>query len=133
MQIIKANHEELVINGIVPINAIAPKKKDGRDDSPDPLIRICHKVKKELKKEYDACVAYAVYRQMTAGDPPETRIKFYFSNTDCNGKAKIPRGTDPKIMAETESRFCNMMSAKCAEKIQAYLDDLEFQTFQTNT
>lgn len=132
MQIIKANHEELVINGIVPINAIAPKKKDGRDDSPDPLIRICHKVKKELKKEYDACVAYAVSRQSTAGDPSETHIRFYFSNTNHNGEAKIPKG-DKKALEKAETLFCGLMSAKCAEKIQAYLDDLEFQTFQTNT
>ena len=132
MQIIIANEKELVLNGVVPIDAVAPKKKNGKDDSPDPLIRICHEAKKELQKEYNTCIAYAVSRQMTAADPPETRIKFYFSNTDRNGKTKIPRGTDPRIMAETESKYCSLMSAMCAEKIQAYLDDLEFQTFQTN-
>lgn len=124
--------EKLVINGVVPIDAVAPKKKDGRDDSPDPIIRICHKAKKELQKEHDACVAYAVSRQTTAGDPPETCVKFFFSNTNSKGETKIPKG-DKKALEKAETLFCGLMSAKCAEKIQAYLDDLEFQVFQTNT
>ncbi len=127
MQIIKANHEELVIDGVVPIDAVAPKKKNGKDDSSDPLIRICHEAKKELQEEHDACVAYVVTRPTTAGDPPETHVKFYFSNTTHNGGIKVSH-KDRDACAKAATTLCGLMSAKCAEKIQAYLDDLEFRT-----
>lgn len=127
MQIIFASDEKLIIDGVVAIDAVAPKKKNGEDDSPDPIIRICHQAKKELQKEFNACVAYAVTRQTTAGDPPETRVRFYFSNTDSNGGTKIPK-KNKQALEEAQVRYCGLMSAKCADKIQAYLDELEFQS-----
>lgn len=123
MKIIEATSEKIVINGIVPIDTVAPRKASGKLDSPDPLIRICHEVKKTVMLDFGACVAYAVFRPGTSGEKENTSIYFYFSNT---GKAKVnmkdPKGE--KILIETEEKFRAIMSARCADKISEYLKTL---------
>jgi hypothetical protein len=122
MRIIQATENEIIIDGIVPIDEVPPVKKNGKPDSPDPLIRICHKAKKELIKKNGVCVAYSVSRPETHGDRNVTKINFFFSNT---GKVKIP-STNVEALCKAETRYCQMMSMLCAERITEYLDELEY-------
>lgn len=122
MEIIQATENEIIINGVVPIDEVPPKKKNGKEDSPDPLIRICHQAKKDLLKENGACVAYNIQRPETHGDKHVTKISFFFSNT---GKAKVP-STNIEALCRAETRYCQLMSMRCAERITEYLEELEY-------
>ncbi len=121
MRIVQATESEIIIDGIVPIDENPPMKKNGKPDSPDPLIRICHRAKKELLEKNGACVAYSVSRPGTHGDKNMTKITFFFSNT---GEAEVS-SKNTEILRKTELRYCQMMSVLCAEQIAKYLDDLE--------
>ncbi|MBQ6510966.1 hypothetical protein IJI94_03335 [Candidatus Saccharibacteria bacterium] len=122
MRIIQATQQEIIIDGAVPIDEVPPAKKSGKKDSPDPLIRICHKAKKELLEKTGACVAYNISRPKTRGDEHVTKIRFFFSNT---GEAKIP-SDNFETLCKAEERYCQMMSVLCAERITEYLDNIDY-------
>ena len=117
---VQVSDKELVIHGVVPIDEEAPIRADGKILSPDPLIRLCHETKKEILKEFGACVTYCVIRPQTNGDPCITKIKFFFSNT---GKYEPSRTADREKISKTENFFCQIMSDRCAHKIVKYFDD----------
>ena len=120
VRILSATAEEIIIDGVVPIDDKAPIRGDGKAQSPDPLIRLCHETKKELLNEVGVCIAYCVLRPKTNGDPSVTKIKFYFSNT---GDHKPSKTADRKRVRENELFFCQLMSVRCADKIVEYFDD----------
>ncbi len=123
MNIIQATANEIIIDGVVPIDEVPPLKKSGKPDNPDPLIRICHKAKKELIRKSGVCIAYSISRPTTDGDQKVTKIQFYFSNT---GKVKLPSTANIESLCKAETMYCQMMSIMCAERIADYLDGSEF-------
>ena len=123
MRIIQATANEIIIEGVVPIDKVPPLKKSGKPASPDPIIRICHGAKKELLEEPGVCIAYNVTRPTTNSDDQVTKIRFWFSST---GKIKLPTINDIKKLEAEEAKYCQMMSVLCAERIEAYLSDIEF-------
>ena len=122
MRIIQVTPTEIIIDGIVPIDEVPPLKKSGKPDDPNPIKRLCHKAKKELLKDPGVCIAYDVSPQID-NDEQITKVTFFFSNT---GKITIPPIDDEERLSREMDKYCQMMSARCAELIEAYLLDLEF-------
>lgn len=122
MRITYASSEKLIIDGVVPIDQVPPLKKNGKPDSPDPLIRICHQAKKTLQKTMGVTVAYYIRRPTTAGNSQITEVIFIFSNTG-DGYVSTKYGDLEKVI----DKYCGIMSAMCADMITEYLDGLEFE------
>lgn len=113
----------ITIYGYIPNNdnPTPATKPNGKPVDPDPLSRICNRVKKRFLAEDDVCVFYHINRSQNFDGHFITTISFMFSNTGKNA-ITLKTAEDKEKFRELSSTWEGLMSMYIHEDIESYIN-----------